>query len=189
MKFRHVLPIALLLVSMGTIAKADDVRVSVNRTDITVQINTKENIKANIIVSKKGEDIDDNDSIYEMIQVTSDENGKIVHNFTIEEERDGVSNYGEYEVFVKPFGEAVLKGEFSFVTERDVERLMAALRADDADFAAIFDADSEYRLSLKSIGCTMDMYDSLENPERAATLFAGAFKKTMEKGSIVLYDI
>ena len=50
MKFRHVLPIALLLVSMGTIAKADDVRVSVNRTDITVQINTKENIKANAYV-------------------------------------------------------------------------------------------------------------------------------------------
>ena len=64
MKFKHVLPITLLLVSMGTMAKADDVRVSVNRTDITVQINTKENTKANIIVSKKGEDIDDNDSIF-----------------------------------------------------------------------------------------------------------------------------
>ena len=48
------------------------------------------------------------ESIYEMIQLTADETGKIVHSFTVPEERDGVSNYGEYDVFVKPFGEDVL---------------------------------------------------------------------------------
>ena len=58
MKFRYVLPIVFLLAATGTAAKADDVRVSVNGTDVTVQVNTKENIKANIIVSKKGKNIE-----------------------------------------------------------------------------------------------------------------------------------
>ncbi len=189
MKFKKAIAAMLALAMLGSVAYAADVRVSVSGTTVTLGAQTvleedEAGVNVNILVARKGEDINDDANVYEMIQVETDAEGNIYHSFTLPYERGGVSSYGEYDVFIKPAGKDMITGEFSFVTEDDILALMTAILADGANFAAIFDADSEYRTSLKAIGCVMDKYDALGAPANVATLFAGALTQDADETDV-----
>ena len=141
MRFQKAVLAAAILSVMGATAYADGVRTEVQGTTVTVTASAASKTKANIFVSRKGQT--DNANIYEMIELTADENGKLVHSFTIPESRNGISSYGEYEVLVKPEGAELLTGSFAYATSEDLINLMNALKANGADFSAMFSKDSE----------------------------------------------
>ena len=162
MKKKRILSVVLALAMLGTQAYAAEVRTEVEGTSVTIIAQTEANKKVNIVVSKKGE-LDDNDAIYEINQVKADATGKVTLTITIPEMRNDVSSYGEYDVLVKPEEEEMQYGEFAYVTQEDIDDLMAAITAQDADVEAILDSDSEWRVGLKAIGCVMSIYDDLSD--------------------------
>lgn len=187
MKFKSALAALIAFSMLGTAVQAAGVRTEVNGTAVTLTATTVKNTKANIIVSRKGVDINDNANIYEMIQVRADGNGKITHTFTIPEFRDDVSSYGEYDVFVKPEDGDMLTGEFAYVTESDIVALMTAVTAADADYSAIFAQDAPQRVSLKAIGCLMEQYDALE--DKSSVIAAAEAGVTADTDSAELVNI
>lgn len=177
MRFQKAVLAATILSVMGATAYADGVRTEVQGNTVTVTAFAEGKKKANIFVSRKGQT--DNANIYEMIELTANENGKLVHSFTIPESRNGISSYGEYEVLVKPEGAELLTGSFAYATSEDLINLMNALKANGADFSAMFSKDSEWRTALKAMGCLMEEYDKLSDPSAAVKSFQESF--TAEK--------
>lgn len=184
MKFKVAISIISAAAALGMSVQAADVRTEVKGTSVTVTAFTKGDAKANIFVSRKDGDVNDNNSVYEIVQVTADKDGKLVHSFVLPEERNGVSNYGEYDVFIKPEGEEMLKGDFAYATDEDIDKLMSALKATDADFNAIFAPQSQWRTALKAIGCMMSEYDAHDDSASVAGLFLKAFTASADEAEV-----
>lgn len=189
MKFKSALAAVIAFSALGTAVQAAGVRTEVNGTTVTLTATAVGNAKANIIVSRKGEDINKNANIYEMIQVKADENGKITHTFTIPESRNGVSSYGEYNVAIKPENGDMLTGEFAYVTNDDIIDLMRTVTAEDADYDEIFAPDAQQRVSLKAVGCLMEQYDNLaDKSDVIAAVEAGVTADTDSEGLVKIFN-
>lgn len=189
MKFKSAFVALIAFLTLSTAAQAAGVRTEVNGTTVTLTATAAKNTKANIIVSRKGEDINKNANIYEMIQVKADADGKIKHTFTIPEDKNGVSSYGEYNVAIKPEDGDMLTGEFAYVTGDDITDLMKAITAPDADFSAIFAPEAQQRVSLKAIGCLMEQYDKLEDKSGViAAVEAGVTADTDSEGLVTIFN-
>ena len=165
----------LIAFMISCTAEAAGVRCENESNRIKIIASTEPDTKVNILVGKSGTDLNITENIFEMMQVTSDENGNVLYDFTFPTSRYGKSTYGLYDVILKPEGKEMQKGELAFATDSEIADCMSAMKETGADFSAIFAGSSEYRIQLKAMGCLMDEYDKSANKSLIVSMFTDEF--------------
>ena len=172
---KKILLYSIVIALISCTVEAAGIRCENEGNRYTIIANTEPNTKVNILVGKSGTDLNDAKNVIEMMQVTSDNNGKVQYDFTFPDSIYGMSTYGMYDVLLKPKGLEMQTGELAFATDSEIADCMSALKDNEADFSALFDSSSTFRIQLKAMGCLMDEYDRLENKPLFVTMFTDEF--------------
>ena len=161
-----IIAVVLTLLLIPVCVYADGVIIECEESTMNIKMNLIDEKYANLIVSKKGEEIHNNDNIFAMKRSISDNDGVVSFSFTMPDEKGSIIN-GEYDVVIKPDGEDVIKDSFIYATNEDRKGLEEEILS-ATEYAQIGDAlgKSENRIVLKAMGINVEDYILIENKDK-----------------------
>ena len=177
MKKRAVLTLLCMGLLLGANAKAVTVDIQENSRSVTVTENADTATDGVIIVAKADADINDNANVFAMESATADD-GKLVFEFDMQDERDGNVTDGEYDIYIRRLGKDTVKGSFIYATVESRKRVVSGISGAESENAIAEILDSEENLvALKAMGCDMESYEKSANKSQTVAMF---YKQTKD---------
>ncbi len=184
-KALSLLLIAGLLSAQAVYAK--DIEISSNNKKITVTAQLEPSSYGFMIAAKQGEDINNNNNVFAVLEQQSDENGNVIFSFDMPQERNGQATDGIYDVFVKQNGKNVLSDSFAYATEQSKSNLISQLKnAQDAATVKEIMLNADNLIALKALKIGAEAYSALNeaNQTVAAEGFVTAKSASMSDSEI-----
>lgn len=158
---RRLIAIALGIASLlASTANARTVSLNEKSTTVTVTEKADGATEAMIVVVKSGGDADDNDNVFAM-QKTSAADGIFTFTFDMQDERNGSSTDGKYDIYIGLTGKETRTGSMYYATVQSRTNLIDALKtANDAQAVKTVIETEEHQNTLAAIGCGTELYSN-----------------------------
>lgn len=152
--------LAILFVT-GSVYANDEVVVTKNNRNITVEIDADPGSMASMYVVKHGLTYENKDNVYAMEQVETNVDGKAIFTFIMPDMLNSATTDGEYDIYAKQNGFEMRKGYFAYATPQRIKELEEELAR--ASKLSDFINNSENKIALTAIGFFMNEYDELNS--------------------------
>lgn len=158
---RRLIAIALGIASLlASTANARTVSLTEKSTTVTVTEKADGATEAMIVVVKSGGDADDNDNVFAM-QKTSAADGIFTFTFDMQDERNGSSTDGKYDIYIGLTGKETRTGSMYYATVQSRTNLTDALKtANDAQAVKTVIETEEHQNTFAAIGCGTELYSN-----------------------------
>ena len=164
MKHKIIAIISTLLLAQPLVY-ADGVMIECEESTMNIKVTSTPEKYVNLIVSKKGEEIYDNDNIFAMKRSIGDIDGIVDFLFEMPDEKGSVIN-GEYDVVIKPDGGDIIKESFIYATYAEKKGIEEDILS-ATGFEQIGDIleKEENKIVLKAMNINIEDYVLVENKE------------------------
>lgn len=173
----------LMMVLMIGVSADAAVETAISGKNVILRTQTKPGENVMLIIAKKGEDINNNNSIYIMKESIADDMGIVEFDFDMNEEREGISTVGEFDIYLSMDNSDLIKETFIYasVEERDliVDKVFQA-KTEEA-LGDIINAE-ENMVVLKALNVDMDRYNALGEKRKEVISALYKYKSELSTG-------
>ena len=154
--------ITIALAMSSVPAYASDINVSSESQRIVVKDSAYPGSGIMLLVVKKGADVNNTDNIYAMKYAEAGDDGTVVFNFDMPDDRiDDSYISGEYDLYIREGTSSETTDEFVYMTVGSREEIIEDIK-DGADFNSVLSNPDNVAI-LETMGCNISSYNDLED--------------------------